>query len=369
MLQQPASFSRRGQDRFDLSPLSGRPRRAWFEQPGHADLAAVADFNNDRYALTVVPLAEIGGASAEELCAKRSASFAELFDFTCSSGAARSYVDASGTMLNDLDADQPRFDWTNGRRQLALNGASANLILDSAAPATQVVSVTAQGYVLSFSGTGTIALSGAASVGPLTGSAANQRVALAFTPAAGALTLTISGDVRLAQLEANSFASPYIPTGAGLVSRAAETTEFSPVLAALIQRSAATVAVRGQRLERNAARIVGVNGTSSLIRAQSNRLAVLIDGSSPLATSAGLDLRTNSYGAASAFDVTGRAVVRNGAMVAVDGGTAPSARSNVYLGRDGAGTSATYGDGWYDGLTVAPMRLSDDRLQRLAALS
>lgn len=368
MLQQPAPFGRRRRDGFGLAGLSGGRSRPWFMQPDYDDLAAVADFVNDRYALTVVPLGSIASAVPSELRVKRAASFAELFSFSCASAGARSYVAQDGQLRADLGIDQPRFDWTNGRRQLAINGASANLLLGSAAPATQSVAVTAQSYALSFTGTGTVALSGAAGAGPLVGGGANQRTSLVFTPAAGTLTLTMSGDVRLGQLEANSFASPYIATGAAAVSRAAETAEFAPILAALLQRSAASIAVRGQRLERNAARIVGVTGTNSLIRAQSNRQAVLIDGSSQLATASGIDLRSSSYGVASAFDAAGRSIARNGTAVATDAGTPPAARSNVYLGRDGAGTSSAYGDGWFDLVAISATRWNDQRLTELSSL-
>ena len=369
MTQPSVTLSRRRRDVFDLPRLARAAPRAWFEAPAYADLAAIADFGADRYAITTVPLAGIAAASAAELRVKRAASFAELIAFTCSASAARSYLDAQGTLRADLAADQPRFDWTNGRRQLALNGAATNLLLNSAAPATQSVGVSAQAYVLSFTGTGSIALSGATSAGPLAGTGAGTRVALAFTPTAGTLTLTITGDVRLAQLEANALASPYIATAAVSVSRAAESAEFSPVLAALLQRGAATVAVRGQRLERNAARIVGVNGTVSLLRAQSNRLAVLIDGSAQLSTAAGADLRSSSYGVACAFDGTGRSVARNGVAVATDSGTPPANRSNVYLGRDGAGAVTSYGDGWYDFIAITPSRVSDLRLSEIVTLA
>ncbi|MBA4271356.1 MAG: hypothetical protein C0447_18380 [Methylobacterium sp.] len=369
MVAQPVSLTRRRRDPLDLARLSRAGARAWYEAPAYAELAAIADFNADRYAITTVPLASIAGASAAALRVKRAASFAELIAFTCSSGSARSYLDAQGLLRADLAADQPRFDWTNGRRQLALNGASANLLLNSAAPASQSVAVTAQSYALSFNGTGSIALSGASSAGPLAGTGAASRVSLVFTPAAGTLTLTMSGDVRLAQLEANSFASPSIATAGAAVSRAAESAEFSPVLEALLQRSAATLVVRGQRLERNAARIVGVNGASSLLRAQSNRLSVLMDGSAQLATAAGADLRTGSYAAACAFDATGRSVVRNGVAVVTDSGTPPTSRSAVYLGRDGAGTVVAYGDGWYDHVMVAGERLTDWRLLNFSFVS
>jgi hypothetical protein len=369
MTQQPVSLTRRRRDVFDLARLGRAATRAWFEAPAYADLAAIADFGADRYAITTVPLAGIAAASAAELRVKRAASFAELIAFTCSASAARSYLDAQGALRADLAADQPRFDWTNGRRQLALNGASANLLLNSAAPASQSVGVSAQAYALSFTGTGSIALSGGAGAGPLVGAGAGMRVSLVFTPAAGTLTLTMSGDVRLAQLEANVFASPYIATAAMSVSRAAESAEFSPVLEALLQRSAASIVVRGQRLERNAARIVGVNGTASLLRAQSNRLSVLMDGSAQLATAAGADLRTTSYATACAFDGTGRSVARNGVSVVTDNGTPPASRSSVFLGRDGAGTAASFGDGWYDCLFVAPLRATDTRLLEYAALA
>lgn len=365
MVAQPVTLTRRRRDPLDLARLTPAGKRAWFEAPAYADFAAIADFSADRYAITTVPLAGIAGASAAALRVKRAASFAELIAFTCSSGPARSYLDAQGVMRADLAADQPRFDWTNGRRQLALNGASANLLLNSAAPASQSLAVTAQSYALSFTGTGSIALSGASSVGPLAGTGATARVSLVFTPAAGTLTLTMSGDVRLAQLEANSFASPYIATVGAAVSRAAETAELSPVLEALLQRSAATLAVRGQRLERNAARIVGVNGTSSLLRAQSNRLSVLMDGSAQLATAAGADLRMSSYAAACAFDGTGRSVARNGVAVVNDTGSPPSSRGSVYLGRDAANTATAYGDGWYEYLGIAPTRLSEGKIQEI----
>lgn len=162
--------------------------------------------------------------------------------------------------------------------------------------------------------------------------------------------LTVSGDVRLAQLEANVFASPYLATAAESVSRAAESAEFTPVREAVLQRSAATLVVRGQRLERNAAGIVGINGTALLLRAQSNRLSVLMDGSAQLATAAGADLRTGRYAAACAFDATGRSVARNGVAVVIDSGTPPASRSSSCHGRDGADTVVACGDG---GMTVS----------------
>jgi len=79
--------------------------------------------------------------------------------------------------------------------------ARKNLLVGTAALATQSVIVIAAQCVLSFTGTGTVTLSGTSTAGPLIGTGAADRVSLTFTPTAGSLTLTVSGSVTLAQLE------------------------------------------------------------------------------------------------------------------------------------------------------------------------
>jgi hypothetical protein len=78
--------------------------------------------------------------------------------------------------------------------------ARYNLLQNTEVLITQSRTVRAFKHVVSFYGTGTITLSGAAT-GTLVGTGTNDRVYLEFTPTAGTLTLTVSGSVTKAQLE------------------------------------------------------------------------------------------------------------------------------------------------------------------------
>lgn len=114
--------------------------------------------------------------------------------------------------------------WVN-EGLLVESEARTNLLLNSSALATQNVTVTAVPHTLHFTGNGTVTLSGASTDGPLigVGTGEENRVSLTFTPTAGTLTLTVSGDVVNADLEIGSTLSSHKPTLNATVTRAAET--------------------------------------------------------------------------------------------------------------------------------------------------
>jgi hypothetical protein len=114
-----------------------------------------------------------------------------------------------------------------------------NLLLNSATLSTQSVAVAPIDYILSFKGTGTITKSGTAT-GALAGTGASDRVFEKFTPTAGSLTLTVSGSVTEAQLEAVTYQT---------TPRAYVATTGSAYYGPRFDYNPATLAARGLLIE------------------------------------------------------------------------------------------------------------------------
>ena len=152
---------------------------------------------------------------------------------TFTRGSTGTRINASGN-IESIASGVPRFTYnpsTLAPLGLLVETQKTNLLLNSQINgtnlSTQNVTVAAVAYVLSFYGTGTITLTGASTAGPLVGGGAYPtRSILRFTPTAGTLTVTVSGTVQYAQLEASSAnilgrgrATSFIPTGGAAVTR------------------------------------------------------------------------------------------------------------------------------------------------------
>lgn len=126
---------------------------------------------------------------------------------------AATFTDTSG-VIQTAAANTPRVTYDPVTKQcqgVLYEPARTNLIVGSATPATQNITVTNAAYSISFYGSGTITLSGT-SIATLNGSS-TVRTTRTFTPSAGTLTLTITGTVTNAQLELGGFTTSYTPYG------------------------------------------------------------------------------------------------------------------------------------------------------------
>lgn len=135
-------------------------------------------------------------------------------------------VTNSSGVLAAINADLPRFDYdptTLVCKGLLIEELRTNILLNSLLNgtnlSTQLVTTVATPYTLSFYGTGQIVLTGSSSATVVGTGAYPSRKTLTFTPTAGVLTLTVTGTVQYAQLEAGAFASSFIPTAATVVTR------------------------------------------------------------------------------------------------------------------------------------------------------
>jgi hypothetical protein len=141
------------------------------------------------------------------------------------------FVGSNG-LIQTAATNIPRFDHdpvTLACRGLLIEESRTNIVFPSDALATQTRTVTAVAHTLSFYGTGTVVLSGTHSATVVGTGAYPTRTTLTFTPTAGSLTLTVTGSVTQAQLEAGALATSYIPTTTGSVVRSADVCSYTDV--------------------------------------------------------------------------------------------------------------------------------------------
>ena len=273
-------------------------------------------------------------------------------------------------------ANEPRFDHdpvTSVCKGLLIEETRTNLVFPSETLTTQTRTVTAVAHTLSFYGTGTVVLSGAHIATVIGTGDFPSRTTLTFTPTAGSLTLTVTGTVQFAQLEAGAFPLSYIPTTSGSAIRGADVcsiigTDFSSFynrLACTVDASfiPATIALPTSVCGTNDPRdleiqmigggnIVGLSQTSTGSTAQLLRSGVAVG------------VRQNF---AFASESNNQAVCLNGGTVLAsptwvkNTGTA----TIFYIGRAGFGGQYS---GHIDRIMVFRKRLSNAKLQTLTTL-
>lgn len=143
-------------------------------------------------------------------------------DLTWTRASTANRTNSSGN-IELMGSGVPRLSYMHGScPALLLEPQRTNLVFPSATATTQTRAVTSTPHTLTFYGTGTVVLSGVA-IATLTGTGANNRVSLTFTPSSGNLILTVTGTVTNWQLEAGSYASTLVTTTTASATRVVDT--------------------------------------------------------------------------------------------------------------------------------------------------
>lgn len=286
-------------------------------------------------------------------------------------GNTATVTNSSGVIVG-INADLPRFDYNpttlicNG---LLIEESRTNVLLnsliDGSVLGTQIIVVTAAARTLSFYGTGQIVLSGAASA-TVTGTGNYPtRTILTFTPSVGALTLTVTGTVRFAQLELGSFATSFIPTTASQVTRTADVATmtgtnfidwFNASEGTFVANSAALVASGYSRAVQ-----VSDNTTSNFISVTTNTSQIRTGGAFQASFASGGSVVAGQYYQTSlAYKLNDCASATNGGTTLTDTSvTLPTVNQMVIGGQ----TTTNIGSGYIKKIMYWPSRLTNAEVQ------
>lgn len=297
--------------------------------------------------------------------------FSDLITFTRASGGGR--FNAQG-QYEWLAADQPRIDYdpvTGECLGLLIEEQRTQLNTVSASPtAAQTVTVSGVAHTISFYGTGSVSLSGAHAASLTSAGAYPARRKVTFTPTAGSLTITPTGDVRMLQLEVGSFATSAIVGEGSQVTRAADVASVN-VLSPWFNASEGTLFVEASTFgSRPAWAYAQVwDGTTSnrigITRVQSSGVTAAVNtgGVSQVAT-VGSD--SAQIRAALAYRANDVSISRNGAVPEVDASVAlPANLTQLAIGRSSG--ADTFLNGHIRSAKYFPRRLSDTELQAMTA--
>ena len=313
-------------------------------------------------------------ATASALCVVRTFLIAGGTNVYTGDGTSGVYI--WGAQLVTGSAPVPFFYYPLNPLGLLIEEARTNLLLNSATLSTQIVTTTAQAYTLSFYGTGTVTLAGSSLAGPLVGTGLfPQRASLTFTPTAGALTLTVTGTVSNAQLEAGGFATSYIPTAGASVTRSADVaTMVGNNFSNWYNQTTGTFSVTTEASANANAEYLEVcdvsNSSNSFYFDNSvgSMRNVTFSGSSAVSvlnlSAVGTVGATNKL--AGVYALNDFAASRNGGTVVTDTvGAVPVGVLQMNIGRSVNAIASTYIDGHIKSISYYNTRLTDTLLQAI----
>lgn len=290
-----------------------------------------------------------------------------------------SYIDAAGNMQTAAINEARLYDIRLGRRWGLLSETTRtnlllNSLIDKTSLSTQSVTVTAQSYALSFYGTGSIVLSGTASA-TLTGTSDTVKSVLVFTPTAGTLTVTVSGNVFWAQLEAGINSTSFIPTGGTTKSRAGDVIVLTgAAFSDWYSQSGGTI-LCDYYLPHNVtnSRAISISNNSAsnaieVVGGASNGIGgylFIITGDVPQVTqpTSALSLE-NTWRVCAAFSANGSAGARRDAFGASQSAITLLTPDRMYIGAGRSGSSQL--NGYLRRLTYIPRMLQNPELSGLS---
>jgi hypothetical protein len=298
--------------------------------------------------------------------------------FTRASSAT--YFNSQG-VLTTATNNVPRIDYdpATGRcLGLLIERGSTNIVLNSATLATQSVTTTATTYTLSFYGTGTVALSGTYT-GSLVGTGVfPTRSTLSFTATAGTLTLTVTGTVSYAQLEAQPFVTSYIATTGATATRTLENATIP--LGSWYKASAFSLLVEAQK---NTAADNGYGTPVELNDGTATRTTTIYNNLSTATmrfSGGGADILAGTFttgvpykiaGAITGTSTTTGTIAASFNGVTVGTGTTTNLDSasytNMNIGFIGAPGAGNQMNGWIQRIAYYPVAFSNTQLQAMSS--